>query len=1187
MKYCGAMRLKSLEMVGFKSFAHRTILHFNPGITAIVGPNGCGKSNIVDALRWVMGEQSPRHLRGREMEDVIFNGSESQAPLGMAEVSLILDNEDGRAPAGFEGLSEIMVTRRLFRSGESEYLINKVPCRLRDIVELFLGTGVGNKAYSIIEQGRIEEIVNAKPEERRALIEEAAGISKYKSRKLIAERKLERTQENLLRVSDILREIERQIRSLELQAKKAERFKALKEELKQKEVAWAWLQRRQLEAESSKAEAALRELEDRLLELNSSLHSSEAESEAVRLTILETEREIAARQEALYQLRIENERKEQELDFYRKDRFRLDEAETKLRSELSLLESRRRQASLEIEELRKAAQHIAQLALFEEASLHEKEEKFAGAQHEIQNLESELERGKAFLIEVANEIAHLKNRALELEKQSQEIQRALARVAAEKAEAFSALESSAAKLQEKSEALEVALKREEEIGRESKEIKNRVEKCLRLKQVQEKKIGSLKEKLQQTRSLLTSLEDLVKNYQGYEEGVRAIMLQRRRGAAFDGVYGLVAEVIEAPRPYEKALTAVLGGRLQWLIVGSYEEGLEAIEFLKRESSGRGSFIPCQPSQKSSRPLPVAEPEVIAPLLDLVSVKDGFREVAEYLLGDVVMVRDLKAALALWSRNGFVSTLVTPDGEVLDSMGVVTGGSAESLEGSLLAQRRRMKELEALLEPLEEKLRSEERELAALGAELSQADARRGTLNEESQALAVKRVRLEQELAQAQQEIQRLKESLEVLAQEEADLSSRLGLLEEEREKLGEKIDDLLKQKSAQEYSLAQKQPKLSELKGEARRLETEAIESRIRSAALGERKEHAQSSLEDRMSLERELSQQIRSGEVEGAQIRERKGQLEEAVASCEASLRDGKKALKDLEEKLAAEREKYREGSLRLAQVEETIRQIRPLLERAQEEKTQLQLLLSEKRLKLDHLVQGIREKYDVDLGEVEIEAAEPADDLQGAIEELRGRLERVGEVNLAAIGEFEELSGRYQFLSQQKGDLEKSIADLQRTIAKLNRVSRLRFRESFAEINGKFQETFPRLFRGGKARLVLTDENDYLETGVEIVAQPPGKKLQSISLLSGGEKALTAVSLLFAIFLTKPSPFCFLDEVDAPLDDANIGRFNEMVREMSSSSQFILITHNKGTMQSAAILYGITMEEPGVSKVVSVKLS
>ncbi len=1103
---------------------------------------------------------------------------------------MVFDNEDGRAPVEYNSFSEIMVTRRLFRSGESEYAINKIPCRLKDIIELFLGTGVGNKAYSVVEQGRVDEMVNAKPEERRSLIEEAAGTSKYKSRKQAAERKLERTHQNLLRVSDIVREIERQIRSMELQAKKAERYKSLKNELKEKELIWAGTQRKRLDESISIQEAKLKAAEDRLVHLLASLHSKEAESEGIRLSLLEAEKEISLQQESVYQRKVQIQVEKQTIDFYKKDRAELQETEEKIQAELRQLEEKLLALTLEKEELKKAKENFVQLSLFEEAYLRDKEKELEQTKSQIQNLQTKLEQEKAILIDAMNQVSHLKNDLLIKEKQRDETKRESSRSQKEQCDTALSLESSKEKQREKKTAWEASLERAREIERETVEATDRIKEWCKVKEEQESKIEVLKERLQENRSRLVALEALQKNYEGYQEGVRAIMLKRRQEAAFDGVYGLVADVIEAPEAFEKALTAVLGDRLQYVIVRGHQEGVEAIEYLKRESSGRGSFVPRRLSPRERRPLPLKEPEVVAPLLEMVSVKDGYREIAEYLLADAVVVRDLRSGLELWNRNGFVGTLVTPEGEVIDPMGVVTGGSADSLEGNLLSQKRHMKELEALLSELERQLQSEEKEFGAFREQMERTETRRSALIEEGHHQALERLRLEHDFLQADQEVEHLEETLRMLAQEQIDLSTILRSLGEESEHCQRQIEGFLHARMEREKDLAEQQRILSKLEKDLERLEAEATQSRIRDAALGERKENTQQNLENRIKLQRELSEQVKSRESEILETNQKRQQLEEGICLAEKSLDEGMKALQALEERLEKERQEYRNISRHLTEAEEAIKELRPLGEASQEEKNGLQLQLSEKRINLQHLCESIREKYGQDLMEMRPEGPDgevSGEDLLAEIEEHRSRLERMGEVNLAAIGEFEELNSRYQFLSQQKQDLEKSISDLQRTIMKLNRVCRLRFKESFEQINQRFEEIFPRLFQGGKARLVLADENDYLETGVDIVAQPPGKKLQSITLLSGGEKALTAVSLLFAIFLTKPSPFCFLDEVDAPLDDAKIDRFNEMIKEMSQSSQFILITHNKRTMQAAEVLYGITMAEPGVSKVVSVKMT
>ena len=1184
------MRLKRLEMLGFKSFAQRTVVEMNPGITAVVGPNGCGKSNIVDALRWAMGEQSARHLRGHQMEDVVFNGSDSLPATGMAEVSIVFDNEDGRGPAEYNNFSEIMVTRRLFRSGESEYAINKINCRLKDVVELFLGTGVGSKAYSIVEQGKVDELVNSKPEDRRSLIEEAAGTSKYKSRKIVAEKKLERTQQNLLRLNDIVREIERQIRTMELQAKKAERYRALKLELKEKELSCAFLQRETFTREITRQENQLAGIESRLAGHLASMHGQEAENESVRLSLMEADRELGLQQEGVYQRRAVIQSDEQKCDFFSKDLVQIAQSAADACASLSQLEDKIKILGQEIAELNNAKESFIQLSLFEESFLREKENELATLQSRMRSVQADVDQEKTALIDLANQVANLKNDALAKDRRHSEISAELARSREQLTQAAAALAACETAQCAGADALESCAQELRERTLEAAQAAATLQGLNKCREDQENKISFLKEQIQESRSRLLSFEELQKNYEGYQEGVRAIMLKKQQESSPNGIYGLVAEVLDAPENYEKALTAVLGDRLQYVIVKSHQEGIEAIQFLKDQASGRGSFIPLEMSRKPRKDLPLGEAEVVAPLMDMISVKEGYRDIADYLLSDVVVVQDLQSGLALWNRNGYHSTLVTPEGEVIDPIGIVTGGSGTLLESSFLTQRRRIRELKAILAEREDQLCREERESEELKQKFEQAETQKTVLGAEIHRLELERVRLEHENRSAKQEHERLSQTLRALTQEQSDLTTAVQLIEEDISRCHSLIQSRTEEKNAREQALAQKQTEFVELSQSVDTAEAAVTQSRIRNAALGEKRDNTHINLANRITLREEICREITARQGQIADYQRRQLETEQALGETRESLRQNRAELQLLEENLQTNRQSYRQISMRLAEIGESIKELRPQLATCQEEKNRIQLSLAAQRIELQHLAANLREKYDVQIEALSPEFGEnpPSQmELAAEIDDLRSRLDRMGDVNLAAIGEYEELTERFRFMSQQKEDLERSMADLQQTIVKLNRICRLRFKESFDAINEKFEAIFPRLFRGGKAKLVLTDENDFLETGVDIIVQPPGKKLQSITLLSGGEKALTAVSLLFAIFLTKPSPFCFLDEVDAPLDDANLDRFNEMIKEMSEHSQFVLVTHNKKSMQAAEVLYGITMAEPGVSKVVSVRMN
>ena len=978
-------------MVGFKSFADKTVVELNPGITAVVGPNGCGKSNIVDALRWAMGEQSARHLRGHQMEDVVFNGSDSLPPTGMAEVSIIFDNEDGRCPAEYSSFSEIMVTRRLFRSGESEYAINKVTCRLKDVIELFLGTGVGSKAYSIVEQGKVDELVNAKPEERRGLIEEAAGTSKYKSRKIVAEKKLERTQQNLLRVTDIVREIERQIRTMELQARKAERYRAIKSELREKDLAFTSIQRDAIKAEISHQERRLAAVEARLAQHLAALHGKEAQNESVRLSLLEADREIGVQQENVYQRRTQIQTDEQKCDFYRRDLEQLEQSETETRAALTALDERSATITQEIEELTKAKESFIQLSLFEETFLRDKECELGRLQEQIRVLQDGIEREKEALIDAANQITYLKNDTLLKDKRHGEISRELARSRDELAHTGGSLAACEVKHGESARSLSSCVEQLRERALEAASVGASIQSLSTARDDQQRRIAALKGQIQEHRSRLVSLEDLQKNYEGYQEGVRAIMLKKQQAATPNGIYGLVAEVIEAPQSYEKALTAVLGERLQYVIVRGHEEGVEAIEYLKSQASGRGSFIPLRLSRKQPKPLPLGEAEVVAPLMEMVSIKDGYSDVAEYLLSDVIVVKNLTAGLALWNRNGFYCTLVTPEGEVIDPMGIVTGGSDAPLEASFPAQRRRIRELGSAVSQLANQLTSEERENDKLKQELEQLETRKTILSAEIHRLELDRVRLEHESRAANQEYERLTQAHRALIGEQNDLSATLQTLAEELQRNHSVMQSRTEERALREEGLGQKQTEIAELRVAAQTAEGAVTQSRVRNAALGEKRDNTHVNLANRLKLRDETSQEIVSRQVRAADCQRRRGEIEESLRQTDGSLKAARAQLQELEERLQADRQRYRAISLQLAEIGEAIKELRPLGETCQEERSSTQLLLAEKRLNLQHLGENLREKYDLALESLTIALEENSlskDQLTMDIEELRGRL-------------------------------------------------------------------------------------------------------------------------------------------------------------------------------------------------------
>jgi len=1173
------MKLKRLEITGFKSFLDRTSLVFDAGVSGIVGPNGCGKSNVVDAIRWVMGEQSARNLRGKAMEDVIFGGSESRRPLGMAEVSLVLDNSAGLAPAAFREYAEIQVTRRLFRNGDSEYLLNRTPCRLLDITELFMDTGVGTRAYSIIEQGKIGLIINARPEERRAIIEEAAGVTKYKARKKTALRKIEATRQNLLRLGDIVSEVRRQMNSLKRQAQKAERFREYREELKAIELQFALRQYAETGERGQSVAGSLKEQSARAAALDAAVAQGELDLEQVRVEHVDREKAVAAGQEQVFHCGSEIQKVESRLEL--------------LGRELEMLERERQRLTAEQAE---AATRLA-----------DAEREAAGLASGQSDLLVELQQGAAQLAEAEARLQELAGREAEQVQRHDEARTRLyqlltqlSRLTAQQEEAERRLQSLADQTQRNGQEA-VAVRGQMDLNQErSQALQEQLaglhgdrdaQHRRRLQLLEE--LASLRRQIEETehqllvqreafsrqRSRLESLEQLERNLDGYGRGVRTLLAdatQRQRSR------GMLADLLEVPADVEIAAEAVLGERLQALLASSSTDARAALDFL-REGEGRCTFL------LPGLPLLSAPPFAGGrPLAELVTPRaEAAAEVAA-LLNGVYLVDDLEPFLDKGVPPGV--SLVTRGGDLLSFRGELTGGGRRTVEQGLLHKKREMKELSGEVCRLEKEVgdlqsRRDELRNALIAAETALRQAE-GTLHQQELRL----VDHQKDLAGLEQEAARLQERLEVLSLEEDQLheeqESLLRLREEARLGLEQGGVD----KSGLEGAVAELQAVAQEVREQLETARQLVTSRKVILAGLQQREEHSRVSFDRLQRLGEELAARREGLSREFTSAGARQQQLQEELLGQRAGLATLLERQREAQAALAALRERFEETRRAIEERELAVKELRGRAARAREELTARQLSCRELELEREHLRQSFLERYRLDLDDPALkELLDAGFDAELAAErrtQLQRRIDEIGEVNLTAIDEHRELEERYTFLAAQEEDLRRSLDGLQAAIAKINRTTRRRFRETFDQVNTRFREVFPRLFNGGQAELRLTDEEDLLETGIEIVAQPPGKKLQNVSLLSGGEKALTAVSLIFAIFLIKPSPFCLLDEVDAPLDDANIGRFNDLVAEMSAISQFIIITHNKRTMEIADNLYGITMEEPGISKLVSVRM-
>jgi len=1193
------MKIRRLEITGFKSFAERVVFSFDDGVTGVVGPNGCGKSNVVDAIRWAMGEQSAKHLRGRSMEDVIFSGSESRPATGMAEVALTFQNDlsGSGAPAQYQGFSEITVTRRLFRSGESEYAINKTPCRLLDITELFLGTGVGTRAYSIIEQGRIGLIVSSKPEDRRAIIEEAAGVTKYKARRKQAERKLEATEQNLLRLGDVVGEINKRLSGLERQAKKAEKFRELRSELKNFELLVAC--QAHLSATSDEAvqahELALASDAEKVAQAH--VARLEAGLSAERLQLLEDERKVSELAEASHQVDKELRLLEQEQQFAQRERETIAARQTQHEEETGLLGVRLEMLGREESGLAAERQKLADATADDQAKQAQAESTLAESTRQIQAAQHDVEGERSQAVSVLTKLANHRTNLVNLEKRRADLAARLAKTVGE-AEQLTARSGEIGQqrdeLAQKLEETQAARRslRDRKAAQEEELVRARSE-----QREAEALFIRLREELADRRSRLTSLLELQKNFEGYGRGVKAVMLREEEERRRDGIYGLVADVLRTELRHERAIEAVLGDRLQLVLVESHAAGLRAVDYLKKAAQGRASFVPL--TEMEQLPLTPADAQLEAPpgsvrAIDVVECGPEHEKLKRFLLADVFIVDTLAGALSHWARNPGQRTFVSGDGEVIDKEGVLSGGQLDGVADGLLHKRRELQELAETVQELEARLIVTNAQVEQVAARVVAADAQVQRLQQEERDEELNQLRLERDVGRLQEELQRLSQRDAVLRHERESLEGAVGEIEREESGSREAVQKGEGEQTEREARLRTLQGELLRARTRAEEVQAEVTRAKVSAAAVAERREGMGRSLarlqESRAEVEArrtKLLQDIGLGKERAAAL---EAKTEVAKGDLTRLLQDSER----LRDQLGRERALYDTAQSRLRGGDDEVHRARDEAQGASDRRSKAELSLQGTRLNLTHLEQGVRERYLMELADVAEARAEEARALDlGRVEErmqaLREKIEALGEVSLTAIDEAKEVGERHAFLSAQKLDLEQSLDKLRSAIARIDRASKERFKDTFALVNDRFQQVFPRLFRGGMAELQMVEDpaNPASEPGVEIVAQPPGKKLTSVGLLSGGEKALTAVSLIFAIFLIKPTPFCLLDEVDAPLDEANVGRYNEMVREMSRTSQFIVITHNKRTMEVADSLYGVTMEEPGISKTVSVKLS
>ncbi|WP_243289904.1 chromosome segregation protein SMC [Bacillus sp. FJAT-47783] len=1178
------MFLKRLDIVGFKSFADRVAVDFSGGVTAVVGPNGSGKSNITDAIRWVLGEQSAKSLRGAKMEDIIFAGSDTRKSVNMAEVTLTLDNEDHFLPIDYQ---EVSVTRRVFRSGESEFFINKQACRLKDIVDLFMDSGLGKEAFSIISQGKVEEILSSKAEDRRSIFEEAAGVLKYKTRKKKAEGKLLETEENLNRVEDILHELESQVEPLKIQASIAKEYLEQKEELEQIEVALIVHEIEELYEKWEKQSKMVEELKERELTVTTSVQKKEASIEQLRDQITALDESINDLQQVLLLASEELEKLEGRKEV-------LKERKKNATYNQSQLESMIKHISSTLEELsHQYEKHVNQLEKYEvvvkevKSSLLEKEQAYLNLN---ENIEEEIETLKNEYFDLLNEQAQARNEIQYIEGQMKQHKMKMERLmtANEKfLEGRRTIEEQKHKLEAK---LSFAQKELDEQVVAYREAQKQVELNKAAYEKKESSLYQAYQYLQQTRSRKEMLEAMQEDYTGFFQGVREVLKARNE---IPGIHGAVAELIHMARNYETAIEIALGSALQHVVVNDEASARKAIAFLKQNKFGRATFLPLSVMNRraisqADRMIVQNHPAFIGIASELVSFDEQYRPIIENLLGTVIVTKDLKGANDLAKQLRHRLRLVTLEGDVVNPGGSMTGGATKTKGNSLLSRKGELETIQEKLGEMERKTEALETDVKQLKATIQQQERFAEELREKGAELRLKEQSFRSEWREIELKEKNINDQLalydtekESFLQEESQykdririLNNRLKTIDEAIKQLDGKIAELVSLKNTQQASKHELQEKITELKvelaskEEAYKNEKDTVERIRKEKEANEQKLYE--AKEDLSILSNEMSNNV-SGEE----------QLEEAA---KRKLQDKNKTI-ELIHARREQRMKMQE-SLETEELElkELKRMQKQLIDSLKDEEVKVNRL----DVELDNRLHRLREEYKLtyEAAKIEYPLHICAEEATKKVKLIKRSIDELGTVNIGAIDEYERISERYKFLCEQRNDLTEAKETLFNVISEMDEVMKKRFQSTFTQIRSEFETVFQVLFGGGRADLKLTDPTDLLNTGVDIVAQPPGKKLQNLGLLSGGERALTAIALLFSILKVRPVPFCVLDEVEAALDEANVQRFAKYLRRFSKETQFIVITHRKGTMEEADVLYGVTMQESGVSKLVSVKI-
>ncbi|MDP4551202.1 chromosome segregation protein SMC [Alkalihalobacillus macyae] len=1178
------MFLKRLDVVGFKSFADRISVEFVPGVTSVVGPNGSGKSNINDAIRWVLGEQSAKSLRGAKMEDIIFAGSDTRKAVNLAEVTLTLDNTNQYLPIDY---NEVSVTRRVYRSGDSEYLLNNQTCRLKDIIELFMDSGLGKESFSIIGQGRIEEILSSKSEERRKIFEEAAGVLKYKTRKVKAENRLKETEDNLHRVEDILYELEDQVEPLRMQASIAKDYLQKREDLEKFEAALtvheieeyhkAWKQKTaeldSLKHKESTLAVSVQEKKDELSNARAKLDRSESDLEMYQQKLLDTSEEL--------------EKLEGKKEVLKERKKNAHQNRTNLKERITFLNEKKSYYEKEIEHHRKRFEQQRK----ELGDLKNKLKKETELLSDIeQDIEVELDRMKSDYFELLNEQASIRNENRYLQDQLSVLKQRKQRLEGDNYKYIEERSSVDDKKKNLTSELTESKKLLEAHVSHFYKSKHDVEEKKKSLNDKESKLYQAYQYIQQYKSKKEMLEEMQDDYAGFFQGVKEVLKAREE---LEGIEGAIAELITVPKEVETALETALGGAMQNVVVRDEAAGRKAISFLKKNRSGRATFLPL--TVIKSRKLSGYDFERIKQhdafvgiASELVQYDSKYEAIIENLLGSVLIAKELKGANELAKIMQYRTRIVTLEGDVVNPGGSMSGGSVKQKSSSLLSRQRELELLQNKLDDMQQKTEVVEQEIKQDKAELGELEEKLDAMREKGENLRLQEQSLLGDLRAIEGEERNTNERLQLYDREKKAIDEEEETHENRNVYLSDRLETITKQAASLEEKIENLTAKKQTQQSSRETIQAEITELKVKVA------EHQQSFQNQKETLDRLTTEQNETIEQLNETVEEHT-LLSEAMSSNsngEEKLDQNILTYRAQKEELLTALQHEREVKLTL---QKDISDISGNLDKLVAEEKQLSGLMQAVEVRINRLDVELENRLAILSEEYELtyEAAKEKHVLTVEPEEAKRKLklikieiDELGTVNLGAIDEYDRVNERFTFLSEQQTDLLQAKETLYHVIDEMDEEMKKRFQETFENIRHHFQIVFKELFGGGKADLVLTDPDNLLTTGVDILAQPPGKKLQHLALLSGGERAFTAIALLFSILKVRPVPFCVLDEVEAALDDANVGRFAKYLKQFSEKTQFIVITHRKGTMEESDVLYGVTMQESGVSRLVSVRL-